>query len=290
MVQQGKNVSSESYYGVGSSKLGKRPGAGPLDSGSFSKSKAGKQEVVIQTRSLCKLYDLGSVQVAALRGVDMKVLRGEFVAVMGPSGSGKSTLLHLMGGLDRPTSGEVFLGKKPLSRLTDDELSIIRRRKMGFIFQSYNLLPTLTAEENVFLPLMADGRDPERFRRQFEDLMHLVMLTDRLDHKPDQLSGGQQQRVAIARAFITEPEVILADEPTGNLDSKAGTIILDLLRRVCGGMKATIVMVTHDPRAASFAHRVVFLKDGDIVDQCMNVQDGKDVSRIAQRLAYLEEE
>lgn len=289
-MQQKKTVSSESYYGAGSSKRGKRPGTGPLDSGSFSKSKAGKQEVVIQTRSLCKLYDLGSVQVAALRGVDMKVLRGEFVAVMGPSGSGKSTLLHLMGGLDRPTSGEVFLGKKPLSRLTDDELSIIRRRKMGFIFQSYNLLPTLTAEENVFLPLMADGRDPERFRQQFEDLMHLVMLTDRLDHKPDQLSGGQQQRVAIARAFITEPEVILADEPTGNLDSKAGTIILDLLRRVCGGMKATIVMVTHDPRAASFAHRVVFLKDGDIVDQCMNIQDGKDVSRIAQRLAYLEEE
>ncbi len=247
-------------------------------------------EVVLRTRALVKRYIMGEVEVMALRGVEIAVRRGEFVAIMGPSGSGKSTLLHLLGGLDRPTSGEVYLAGTPLSRLSDDELSVLRRRKMGFIFQSFNLLPTLTTEENVFLPLLADGQDPERYREYFDDLMQLVMLSERLDHKPDQLSGGQQQRVAIARALITKPEVILADEPTGNLDSKAGTIVLDLLRRICSGMNATVVMVTHDPRAASYADRVVFLKDGDVVDQCRNLKDGRDLSRIAQRLADLEED
>ena len=247
------------------------------------------EPVVLQTTNLQKHYQLGEVKVTALDGIDMQVHKGEFVAVMGPSGSGKSTLLHLLGGLDRPSAGEVTLGGKPMSQLDDDELSVLRRRSIGFIFQSFNLVPMLSAEENIALPLVVDGRSPERFRERTESLMQLVLLADRRDHKPDQLSGGQQQRVAIARALVTDPEIVLADEPTGNLDSKSGTIVLDLLRRVCAGMHATIVMVTHDPRASSYAHRVVYLRDGLIVSEAPNVGDGADTGRIAKRLAQLEE-
>jgi len=250
----------------------------------------GAAPVVLRTESLTKHYLLGAVDVPALRGVDFVVSKGGFVAIMGPSGSGKSTLLYLLGGLDRPTAGEVILAGKPLSALSDDDLSLVRRRRIGFIFQSFNLLPMLTAEENVVLPLLIDGRDLAPYRERLDTLMQTVRLADRRHHKPDQLSGGQQQRVAIARALITEPEIVLADEPTGNLDSKSGTIVLDILRRSCEDMQATIVMVTHDPRAASYADQVVFLRDGLIVDECRNEHNGRDLARLAQRLANLEEE
>ncbi len=243
---------------------------------------------VLRTQALTKRYLLGEVEVMALRGVDFQVMRGEFVAIMGPSGSGKSTLLHLLGGLDRPSSGEVILAGERLSTLSDDALSQVRRRRIGFIFQAFNLLPTLTAGENVLLPLLIDGRDPAPFQEKLTTLLRMVGMAERQHHKPDQLSGGQQQRIAIARALITEPEIVLADEPTGNLDSRSGHNVLTMLRRICDGMQATIVMVTHDPRAASFADRVVFLKDGRIVDHCRNQRDEEDVVRIAQRLALLE--
>jgi putative ABC transport system ATP-binding protein len=225
---------------------------------------------ILAAKSLTKTYRMGEVTVSALAGVDFSVERGEFVAIMGPSGSGKSTLLHLLGGLDYPTSGEVYLNDQPLSGLSDDQITRLRRRKVGFIFQFYNLLPTLSAAENVGLPTLIDGQPLNRQRAHIAELLALVGLSDRLDHRPDQLSGGQQQRVAIARAFANQPEIVLADEPTGNLDSRSGAAILELLRRTCRDLNATIVMVTHDPRAASYADRVVFLKDGQIVHTLAN--------------------
>jgi len=243
---------------------------------------------VLATQSLTKTYHMGEVIVTALDGVDFSVERGEFVAIMGPSGSGKSTLLHLLGGLDSPTSGEIFLNDQPISKLSDDEITRLRRHKVGFIFQFYNLLPTLSAIENVGLPLIIDGQSIARHRPRIDELLTLVGLTDRADHRPDQLSGGQQQRVAIARAFVNQPEIVLADEPTGNLDSRSGTAILELLRRTCRELSATIVMVTHDPRAASYADRVVFLKDGSIVHTLTNGADGIPVQRIAEVMTRLE--
>ncbi|UCH59262.1 MAG: ABC transporter ATP-binding protein [Anaerolineales bacterium] len=218
----------------------------------------------LQTIQLVKQYQMGSLFVEALKGVDLSIQAGEFVAIMGPSGSGKSTLLHLMGGLDKPTSGEVILAGKPLSQLNDYELARIRRLKVGFVFQFYNLIPTLTAAENIALPLLIDGVPLRRYRERLDELLELVNLSDRAQHKPDQLSGGQQQRVAIARAFVNQPEIVLADEPTGNLDTRSGTAILELLQRSRAELGATIVIVTHDPRAASYAQRVIFLRDGKI--------------------------
>jgi len=247
------------------------------------------QELVLKAGHLRKIYQVGDIQVHALRGVDLSVRKGEFVAIMGPSGSGKSTLLHLISGLDRPTGGEVMLAGERLSSLDDEALSILRRRRVGFIFQTFNLIPMLTAEENVMLPIQVDGRDPDQARDRMENLLQLVLIADRKDHKPDQLSGGQQQRVAIARALITEPEIVMADEPTGNLDTKSGTVVLDLLRRIREGSGTSIVMVTHDPRSASYADRVVYLRDGKVVDESINRGDETDTRRIAQRLAYLEE-
>mgnify|MGYP005839415363 FL=1 len=245
---------------------------------------------VLETSGVVKEYRMGEVNVRALDGVNFVVERGEFVAVMGPSGSGKSTLLHILGGLDAPSDGEVTLAGQPLARLSDNQITLVRRRKVGFIFQFYNLLPTLTAEENVALPLLIDGQPIARHRDKINRLLDLVGLTDRRHHKPDQLSGGQQQRVAIARAFVNDPEIVLADEPTGNLDSNAGTAILELLRRSCDELDATIVMVTHDPRAASYADRIVFLKDGRIVYELKNGKDGRgqDVNRIVAVMAELE--
>ena len=222
---------------------------------------------VLQVEAVTKQYHMGEVIVKALNEVNFAVEKGEFVAVMGPSGSGKSTLLHLLGGLDDATSGEIMLANQPISKLSDREVTIIRRRKVGFIFQFYNLMPTLTAAENVGLPLLIDGQSVPKYQEKIQKLLEMVGLGDRATHKPDQLSGGQQQRVAIARAFVNDPEIVLADEPTGNLDSKSGTAVLQLLRRFCDELQQTIVMVTHDPRAASFANRVVFLKDGRIVKQ-----------------------
>ncbi len=220
---------------------------------------------VLQAERVTKRYRMGGVTVNALDSVDFAVEPGEFVAIMGPSGSGKSTLLHLLGGLDGASDGEITLAGRALSKLNDNEVTLVRRRSVGFIFQFYNLVPTLTAEENIALPLLIDGRDINQYRSTIDGLLNLVGLSDRRHHKPDQLSGGQQQRVAIARAFVTEPDIVLADEPTGNLDSKSGRAILELLRQSCDALGHTIVMVTHDAYAASYADRVVFLKDGRIV-------------------------
>jgi putative ABC transport system ATP-binding protein len=243
---------------------------------------------LLETQSLTKQYQMGAVSVSALDGVDFCVEAGEFVAIMGPSGSGKSTLLHLLGGLDTPTSGDVLLNGQSLARLSDDDLTRLRRRKVGFIFQFYNLLPTLTALENVALPLLIDSQPLNRHREHIDELLALVSLSDRADHRPDQLSGGQQQRVAIARAFVNKPEIVLADEPTGNLDSRSGTAILELLRRASRELDATIVMVTHDPRAASYADRIVFLKDGRIVHHLGDHGGGVPVQRITEVMASLE--
>jgi putative ABC transport system ATP-binding protein len=182
-----------------------------------------------------------------------------------------------------------MLAGQRLSDLDDEALSILRRRKVGFVFQTFNLIPMLTARENVMLPLLVDGRDPDQAQERMENLLQLVLIADRKDHKPDQLSGGQQQRVAIARALITEPDIVMADEPTGNLDTKSGTVVLDLLRRVREGSGTSIVMVTHDPRSSSYADRVVYLRDGKVIDESYNRGDETDTRRIAKRLAYLEE-
>lgn len=246
---------------------------------------------VLQTENVTKQYQMGEVTVKALDKVNFAVKKGEFVAVMGPSGSGKSTLLHLLGGLDDPTSGQIMLANQPISQLTDKEVTIVRRRKVGFIFQFYNLMPTLTAEENVGLPLLIDGQQVQKHRDKIQQLLDMVGLGDRTTHKPDQMSGGQQQRVAIARAFVNDPEIVLADEPTGNLDSKSGTAVLQLLRRFCDEFQQTIVMVTHDPRAASFANRVVFLKDGRIVKQLPTQErngNSQDVWAIMEVMSELE--
>jgi putative ABC transport system ATP-binding protein len=231
---------------------------------------------------------MGKMTVEALRSIDLTICKGEFVAIMGPSGSGKSTLLHLLGGLDVPSSGEIYLAGKPLSKLNDRQLTLLRRRKVGFIFQFYNLLPTLSALENVALPLLIDGKSPNKKRQWMDDLIERVGLFDRRHHRPDQLSGGQQQRVAIARAFINEPEIVLADEPTGNLDSKSSTGILELLENACQELGATIVMVTHDPRAASYAHRILFLKDGLIVSSLNRGGDRLKLVEITAKVAELE--
>ena len=243
---------------------------------------------ILKTKGLLKQYQMGKVMVNALREVDFAVQQGEFVAVMGPSGSGKSTLLHLMGGLDTPTDGEITLGGRKLAHMSDDEITIIRRRQVGFVFQFFNLLPTLSAAENVALPLLIDGKRLEDYAVQVDELLGLVGLADRHDHKPDQLSGGQQQRVAIARALVTEPAIVLADEPTGNLDSKSGKEVLGLLRRACDEKGQTIVMVTHDPYAASYADRVVFLRDGQIVRQLEGGDDGLGAQAIIEVMAELE--
>jgi len=224
-------------------------------------------DLVLEATALGKRYQLGQHAVDALANVDFTVAQGEFVAIMGPSGSGKSTLLHLLGGLDRPSSGEVTLAGKRLSLLNDDGITLMRRRNIGFVFQFFNLLPTLTAEENIALPLMIDGQDLGKHRARLTALLELIGLAERRHHKPDQLSGGEQQRVAIARALITQPAIVLADEPTGNLDSKTGTAVMELLRRTRDELGQTTVIVTHDPRAAAYASRLVLLRDGAIVNE-----------------------
>jgi putative ABC transport system ATP-binding protein len=243
---------------------------------------------ILETKGLSKQYQMGEVTVDALRGIDFLVHKGQFVAIMGPSGAGKSTLLHLLGGLDAPSDGDVLLGGKRLAHLSDDEITIVRRREVGFIFQFYNLLPTLTAAENVALPLLIDGKRDEDYAAKVDELLDLVGLSERRDHKPDQLSGGQQQRVAIARAFVNDPKIVLADEPTGNLDSKSGTAVLELLRKACQELGATVAMVTHDPRAASYAERVVFLKDGQIVRELAPRQGGHSPDEILAVMGELE--
>lgn len=212
-----------------------------------------------------KIYGTGETAVHALDGVDVVFDRAKFTAIMGPSGSGKSTLLHCIAGLDTLTSGQVFLGDREISAMSDKELTRVRRDHIGFIFQTYNLIPTLNALENITLPEALAGRDPDQ--QWLDRVIDTVHLRDRLTHRPSELSGGQQQRVAVARALAGRPEVIFADEPTGNLDSRASTEILDFLRQAVDSFQQTIVMVTHDPIAAGHSDRVVFLADGRIVDK-----------------------
>jgi putative ABC transport system ATP-binding protein len=220
------------------------------------------RKVVLEARALTKTYGEGALRVEALRGVDLRVEEGELLAIMGPSGSGKSTLLHLLGGVAAPTSGQVLLEEVDLAALSDDQRTIIRRQRIGFIFQSFNLLPTLTAEENVSLPLEMDGVSSGEARQRALASLALVGMAHRKTHLPTTLSGGEQQRVAIARALVIEPAMVLADEPTGNLDSANGRQVTSLLRQLSSERHQTIVMVTHDQNVAAQADRLVCLRDG----------------------------
>ena len=233
---------------------------------------------VAEVRNATKRYGAGDAAVTALDDVSVQFLRGTFTAIMGPSGSGKSSVLHVAAGLDTLSSGDVVLGGDALSELTDRELTRLRRDRLGFVFQAFNLIPTLTAYENIILPIRLAGRRVDA--SWIQQLVGMVGLTDRVDHRPSELSGGQQQRVAVARALATRPELVFADEPTGNLDSRSGTEILEFLRRAVREMHQTIVMVTHDPVAASFADHVLFLADGQVVDQV----DRPDPQRILDRM------
>jgi putative ABC transport system ATP-binding protein len=226
-----------------------------------------KEHAVVAARAVdaVKIYGTGHAAVRALDGVSVEFPAGRFNAIMGPSGSGKSTLLHCMAGLDNLTSGQVFIGEVELGKLNEKKLTLLRRDKVGFVFQAYNLLPTLTASENITLPLDIAGKKPDQ--QWFDTIVDTTGLRDRLSHKPPELSGGQQQRVAAARALASRPEIVFADEPTGNLDSKASAELLTFMGRAVREFRQTIVMVTHDPIAAGYADGVVFLADGKIVDQ-----------------------
>jgi len=221
--------------------------------------------VVVHGSGLVRRYGSGETAVEALRGISLEIGSGRLTAVMGPSGSGKSTLMHILAGLDMPTEGTVEIDGIDITRLSDTQLTKLRRRHIGFVFQFFNLLPTLTAEENVTLPLRLAGQKPDR--TWVEELLGTTRLTDRRSHRPAELSGGQQQRVAAARALVTRPTVLFADEPTGNLDSATGAEILSVLRDSVDAFGQTIVMVTHDPRAATIADRILILADGEIVDE-----------------------
>jgi putative ABC transport system ATP-binding protein len=216
---------------------------------------------VIEVRNLTKDYHLGEIVVPALRGIDLQIFPGEMVAIMGPSGSGKSTLMNMIGCLDSPTSGEYYLDSLLVSDLHDDDLAVVRNQKIGFVFQKYNLLPRIDAIENVALPLRYSD-DPSNMRQRAEAALQSVGLGDRMRHKPNELSGGQQQRVAIARALVNEPAILLADEPTGNLDSQSGKEVMEVLLNLNQTQNTTIVLVTHDPTVAAHAQRIVQLFDG----------------------------
>ena len=239
---------------------------------------------VVVARDLTRRYGEGETAVDALRGVSVDVNKGKLTAVMGPSGSGKSTLMHILAGLDKPTSGSVTVAGTEITTLKDSELTKLRRDHIGFVFQFFNLLPMLTAEENIRLPLSIAGEKPDK--EKFAQLIDSVGLADRRSHRPSELSGGQQQRVAIARALVSEPEVVFADEPTGNLDSKTGAEILELLRHSVEDMGQTIVMVTHEARAAVIADRVLYIADGQIVRELAGASQheiGEAMEEIATR-------
>jgi len=218
-----------------------------------------------RAEGVSKFYGTGDAAVAALKDVDVDLDAGRFTAIMGPSGSGKSTLLHMLAGLDRPTSGQVYVGDTEVTSLNDKALTLLRRDQIGFIFQSFNLLPTMSAAENIVLPIRIAGRKPDDF--WVRSIVEKLGLADRLKHRPTELSGGQQQRVAAARALASRPRIVFADEPTGALDSTSGTELLGFLRTAVRELGQTVVMVTHDPNAASYADRVLFLADGHVVDE-----------------------
>ena len=239
----------------------------------------------VQTEKLTKIYGSGATAVTALDHVNITIKEGEFVAIMGPSGCGKSTLLHLLGGLDKPSEGNVLIGGHNLSDLNDDRLTELRRRKIGFVFQFYNLIPVLNATENAALPVTLDGVKPAEAKKKAAEWLTRFGLADRLVNRPDQLSGGQQQRVAIARALVAEPELILADEPTGNLDTRSSDEIASLLRDVSKKYIRTVVMVTHDPRIAAYADRIIFIKDGKVVDETfLERRNGKNAEMVADKV------
>ncbi len=223
--------------------------------------------MILEAHDLVKRYPLGEGSVEALRGVSLSVAKGEFVAIMGSSGSGKSTMLHLLGGLDRPTSGSVVIDGINVSQLNDEDATLTRRAKTGFVFQFFNLISMLNVAENVGLPFLISGDSLATHRGRVDALLELVGLSDKAGHRPDQLSAGEQQRVALARALATEPAILLADEPTGNLDFVTGTEILDLLWDSCDRLGQTIVLVTHDARAAAYADRILVVRDGSIRDE-----------------------
>lgn len=231
-----------------------------------------------RTEAAVKIYGRGGTEVVALDHVDIGIRAGEFTAIMGPSGSGKSTLMHCLAGLDTLTSGRVFVGDVELGSLTDDELTRVRRERIGFVFQAFNLLPTLTAGENITLPMDLAGSKPDR--DWLATVIDTVGLGERLRHRPSELSGGQQQRVAVARALANRPELVFADEPTGNLDSRTGADILGFMRYAADRFAQTIVMVTHDPGAASYADRVLFLADGRIVDAMADPSTDRVIDRM----------
>lgn len=220
--------------------------------------------IAIEGKNIVKDFELGNTTTRVLKDVSIKVLKGEFVSIMGQSGSGKSTLLYILGGLDTPTRGTVSMNGIDISKFNDEKMSKIRRRKIGFVFQFYNLIPNLNVEENIMLPLLLNGKKTRDYRKQLNEILEVVGLTDRRKHTPRELSGGQQQRVAIARALIGSPEILFADEPTGNLDSATGAEIMDLLRAINQNSGQTILMVTHSPEAAKSSNRVITVKDGMI--------------------------
>lgn len=222
---------------------------------------------VIETNNLYKNFQMGEIEVEILKDINLKIKKSEFVSIMGPSGSGKSTLLYLLGCLDKPSKGSVKINGKELSVMKDKEESILRRREIGFVFQFYNLIPNLDVAENIMLPILLDGKKMKDYQDSLAEILEIVGLSDRRDHTPRELSGGQQQRVAIARALINQPEVILADEPIGNLDSKTGTEIMELFEKINREKETTIVQVTHSEESALYGTRIIRLKDGRVIEQ-----------------------
>lgn len=223
------------------------------------------ETAAVEARHIVKNFRLGDTVTEVLKDVSLRVMPGEFVSIMGPSGSGKSTLLYILGGLDTPTGGRVLLNGTDISSFGDEKMSVLRRRNIGFVFQFYNLIPNLNVEENIMLPLLLDGQKMERCTDRLDQILDMVGLSDRRRHTPRELSGGQQQRVAIARALIGNPGILFADEPTGNLDTKAGADIMSLLREISRSTGQTIIMVTHSPEAAKSSSRIITVRDGSIV-------------------------
>jgi len=221
--------------------------------------------IAVSVKDVCKNFVLGQEEVKVLKELTFDIKEGEFVSLMGPSGSGKSTLLYLIGGLDEPTKGKILVNNKELKTMKDLEESIMRRRELGFVFQFYNLIPNLNVEDNIMLPILLDGKNPKKYESNLNEILELVGLEDRRFHTPRELSGGQQQRVAIARALINDPEIIMADEPIGNLDSVTGTEIMELFKRINVEKKKTIIQVTHSESAAQYGNRIIRLKDGRIL-------------------------